>query len=572
MKDLFPIVSDLKSYTSKKFQGDMTAGITIGVMLIPQGMAYALIAGLPPVYGLYAAIFPQLIYAILGTSRQLAVGPVAMDSIIVATGVSALAVANTSDYIAMAILLALMMGAIQLLMGVLRLGFVVNFLSRPVVNGFTYAAALVISINQLKHLTGVDLKQDSFTFNIVLDLIRQFAQVNQVSVTIGLVSILVIVLLKFWNRHIPAAIVVVILSTVLVYVGNFQEIGVKIVGDIPKGFPGFGMPQISAERLTDLLPIAATLALIGFMEAYSVAKAIQQNHQDEYKVDANRELIALGSGNIFGSLFSSFPTSGGFSRSAVNEEAGGKTSVASIISALLVLMALMFFTPLFYYLPKTVLAAIIITAVIGLIDFSQILKLWNTDRSDFFMLLSTFLGTLFIGIKEGILFGVGLSMVMMIFRTTRPHMAVLGKIPGTSLFKNVNRFEEADEVEGALIVRFDSRLYFANVNYFQERIEELIQAKGNKLKLLVIDAQSIPNIDSTGMQAFHDLLDYCDKNTIILSFAHVIGPVRDTFVKAGFVELLGKDHCFERIDQAILAFLAPDQKENTEQLGFQYNS
>lgn len=571
MSRLFPILNDLKKYKPSKFRGDLTAGVTIGVMLIPQGMAYAMLAGLPPVYGLYAAIFPQIIYALLGSSRQLAVGPVSMDSIIVASGVSMLAIANTDQYIALSILLAFLMGLIQVSMGVFKLGFIVNFLSKPVINGFTYAAALVISLSQLKHLLGLDLSGANYTHEIILQIINQLELINWLPVTIGLSGMVAIWLLTKWNNHIPSALIVVILSIIIVAQRQWNLIGLKIVGEIPGGLPSISMPVIRSSEIIQLFPVAVTLALIGFMEAYSISKQIQVNHKSEYKIDANRELIALGAGNIFGSFFNSFPTSGGFGRSAVNESSGAQTGLASLISASVVLITLMFFTPLFYYLPKAILASVIIMAVIKLIDINQCTYLWRTNRSDFYMLLLTFTGTLFIGIKEGIIIGVSLSLLMMIYQTTSPHLAVLGRISGTDFYKNIERFDEAKEEEGALIIRFDSRIYFANVNYFTNRIEELINIRKENLKILIIDAQSISSIDSSGMQALNDLLDSCKTNGVQLVFTSVIGPVRDTFAKEGFADKLGKDHFFEQINDAVSKFLNPNHITSSESLKFQTN-
>ena len=548
----------------------MLAGATVGIMLVPQSMAYAMIAGLPPVYGLYAAIFPQLIYALLGTSRQLAVGPVAMDSLLVFTGLSAISIASPDQYLTLALALAFLMGSIQLLMGVVKAGFIVNFLSRPVINGFTFAAALVISIHQIKHLTGLDLQQSKYILNTLIQLVQSFDSINWTSMTIGSSGIAVIFILKKWNKLIPGALIVMSLSILVVYQFDLAVTGVKVIGDIPQGLPNFTLPLFSTDHLWQLLPVAGTLAVIGFMEAFSVAKAIETKHKHEYKLDANRELIALGAGNIFGSFMSSFPTSGGFSRSAVNESSGARTGIASFLSAGLVIIVVLFLTPIFYHLPQAVLAAIIMVAVLGLIDIKRALHLWHTDRTDFYMLISTFLGTLLIGIMEGIVIGVSLSLLVMIYRTTRPHMAVLGRIPGTEFFKNINRFEEAEEIENTLIVRFDSRLYFANANYFKESIEQLMNEKEN-LKLLIIDAQSISNVDSSGMTMLRELLELCTLNKIELAFISVIGPVRDIFVKEGFAKILGKDHCFERIDPALSAFLHPNQKPNPSGIKFQSN-
>lgn len=566
-----PLFHDLRKYSLDQFKGDLLAGVTVAVMLIPQGMAYAMIAGLPPVYGLYAAIFPQIMYGLFGSSRQLAVGPVAMDSVIVATGVSAIAVAHSGEYVSLVILLAFITGAIQLIMGWLKLGFIVNFLSRPVINGFTYAAALVISINQIGHLTGIDLSQNKYTHLVLSELALRIHETSWMTLSIGVTGIILIAGAKRWHKLIPSALIVVMASIIASKLLQFDKLAVKIIGDVPKGLPGFDLPSFHLADIINLFPIATTLAIIGFLEAFSIAKAIEPAHKNEYSINANRELLALGGSNIFGSLFGSFPVSGSFSRSAVNDNTGAKTGVASYVSALLVLATVLFFTPLFYHLPKAILASITIMAVMGLIDIKQCRYLWKTDQTDFYMMICTFLGTFLIGIKEGIAIGVALSLVMVIYKTTQPHLAVLGRIPKTTFFKNIDRFAEAEEIPGVLIIRFDSRIYFANVNFFKEKVEELVLEKSTGLKLLIIDAQSISSIDSSGMATLHEILDFCSLRKIDLAFVSVIGPVRDTFVKEGFANKLGEDHCFEQIDQAIDTFSSPKTPAGINRLKFQTN-
>lgn len=316
MKKFFPILDWLPTYKKEYLHGDFSAGLTVGIMLIPQGMAYAMIAGLPPVYGLYAAMIPQLVYAIFGTSRQLAVGAVAMDSLLVAAGVSVIAEAGSDNYIALAILLAFMMGIIQLTLGLLKMGFLVNFLSKPVINGFTSAAALIIGLNQLKHLLGIDLPRNSNIFIILYQAILKFDNINWLSVGIAIVAIIILKHIKKIHKGIPGALVAVVIGIILVKYLSLYTMGVKIVGAVPRGLPSFSFPLIDSPHVNDLIPIAFTLALIAFMEAVSVAKAIQANHKTEYKLDPNQELIGLGMGNLIGSFFSSFPTTGGFSRSA----------------------------------------------------------------------------------------------------------------------------------------------------------------------------------------------------------------------------------------------------------------
>ena len=347
MKKYLPILTWISTYKKAWLSNDIAAGLTIGVMLVPQGMAYAMIAGLPPVYGLYAAMVPQVIYAIFGTSRQLAVGPVAMDSLLVAAAVTMIAEVGTDQYIVLAILLAFMMGSVQLLLGLFRMGFLVNFLSKPVISGFTSAAALIIGLNQLKHLLGVDIARSNYIHTILYDAYQQWSSINIIALAIGIGGILVLKNVKRLHKAIPGALVVVILGILVVQFLALDQSGVKIVGLVPEGLPEFAVPNLGSAHFNKLIPAALTLALIAFMEAVSVAKAIQAKHKGEYEIDANQELIGLGMGNVVGSFFGSFPTTGGFSRSAVNDQAGAKTNLAAIISAALIALTLLFLTPLF---------------------------------------------------------------------------------------------------------------------------------------------------------------------------------------------------------------------------------
>lgn len=567
MKKYLPILDWLPKYKKAYLSGDIVAGLTVGVMLIPQGMAYAMIAGLPPVYGLYAAMFPQVAYTIFGTSRQLAVGPVAMDSLLVAAGVSALAEVGSEHYITLAIMLAFMMGVIQLLFGLVRMGFLVNFLSKPVISGFTSAAALIIGLNQLKYLIGVDISRSNFVFDILSESVERFAEFNYWAIALGLLGIVLIKASKRIHRSFPGALVVVVLGILAVQFGNLVNYDVKIVGEIPKGTPSFVLPILDFNVIKSLFPIAITLALIAFMEAISVAKAIQSRHKGEYRLSANQELIALGMSNIIGALFSSYPTTGGFSRSAVNDQAGAKTNLAALISAALIGLTLLFLTPLFYFLPKAVLASIIMVAVFGLIDVKYPKFLWRNMSQDFFMFIATFLITLLVGIKEGIIAGVIISLFMMIYRSARPHMAVLGHLPGTSDYRNVERFDEISERPDVLAIRYDAQLYFANTQHFIDSVRCHIQRKGSKLRLIVMHCGSMSYIDATAFQALSELVEELAKQNITVYFSGLIGPVRDFFKKSKFINQVGRDKFFLDVFTAIKHF---DTQGEREPVAFKY--
>jgi sulfate permease, SulP family len=554
LKKYLPILKWLPNYKKAYLSHDLAAGLTVGVMLIPQGMAYAMIAGLPPVYGLYAALVPQVIYAIFGTSRQLAVGPVAMDSLLVAAAVTMIAEVGSDQYIILAILLAFMMGSVQLVLGLFRMGFLVNFLSKPVISGFTSAAALIIGLNQLKYLLGVDIERSNNIFKIIYEGAQQFSSIDILTLTIGLAGIVVLKNVKRIHNGIPGALVAVVLGVLVVQFLHLEDLGVKIVGVVPEGLPAFAIPDLGSSHFKELIPAALTIALIAFMEAVSVAKAIQAKHKGEYEIDANQELIGLGLGNVVGSFFGSFPTTGGFSRSAVNEQAGAKTNLAAIISASLVALTLLFLTPLFYYLPKSILAAIIMVAVFGLIDLKYPQFLWKTRKEDFIMLLIAFLVTLGVGIKEGIGFSVVISLIAMIYRTTKPHYAVLGQFPDTKVFRNIERYDNLIIRDDILIIRYDANLYFANTGHFIDTFKKETALKGEALKLVILQANSISHIDSTAYLALVDLIKELATQNIKFYFSNLIGPTRDFLERSGIDEVGEKEKSFVDVETAINHF------------------
>ncbi|MBR9923183.1 MAG: solute carrier 26 family protein [Bacteroidetes bacterium] len=550
IKQFIPAFSWLPSYGSKQIKGDLTAGLTVGVMLIPQGMAYAMIAGLPPIYGLYASTVPLIIYALLGTSRQLAVGPVAMVSLLTAASIGMMAEAGSETYITLAIVLALFVGIIQFLLGAFRLGFLVNFLSHPVISGFTSAAALIIGLSQLKHLLGVDIARSHHVHEILLQAFEKTGDINWTTFAIGIGGIVLIKGVKKINKSIPGPLLAVLFGILVVWAFGLTDLGVKIVGTVPEGLPKMGMPSFSRETISMLLPTALAISLVSFMESIAVAKAIQAKHKN-YKVEPNQELIALGAANIGGAFFQSYPVTGGFSRTAVNDQAGAKTGMATIISAGLIILTLLFLTPLFYYLPKAILASVIMVAVFGLIDIKEAVHLWHANRTDFAMLIITFLATLGLGIEQGIGIGVILSLAMIIFKTTRPHVARLGKVPGTHFYRNVNRFRQLEEREDILIVRFDAQLYFANTNFFRDKMEEFIAAKGDKLRAIILNADSITSMDSSAIHAMEDFATDVKTAGLKLYLTGVIGPVRDSMVKGHLIEKIGENNFFMSVQEAV---------------------
>lgn len=550
IKQHIPILQWLPNYKKSWLKGDLFAGLTVGVILIPQGIAYAIIAGLPPIYGLYTALIPQIVYAFLGTSRQLSVGPAAMDSLIVASGIGLLATMGTEHFIVLAILLAFMVGFFQFLFGIFHLGFLVNFLSRPVISGFTTGSAIIIALNQFGNLLGVDLERSNHVQTILLEIANKTQDIHWLSFLLGIITIILILTFKRLSKKIPAALILVVLSILSVYSFDLADRGVDILGEIPKGLPGFSIPSFDKGLMQELSGLALTLALIGFMEAISIGKSIEARHNN-YRIRPNKELIALGFGNMIGSFFQTFPATAGFARSGVNDQSGANTPLASLFAASIIGLCLLFLTPAFYFLPKSVLAGIIIVAAYGLLDFSMPKNLLSYNLRDLLILNITLLITLFVGIKEGILAGIILSLVMLIYKSTKPHIAVLGQVPGTHFYKNVDRFKDLIIDHELLIIRFDAQLHFANTSYFKDKLKEFEKEKGSKLKMIIINGQSLNALDSSAVYALEEIHEDLTSQGVEMAFAGLKGPVRDAMVKSKLMKKIRYDHCFMSIQEAV---------------------
>lgn len=546
---LIPATQWLSSYNRSLLRSDMSAGLTTAVMLVPQAMAYALLAGLPPTVGLYASIVPLMVYALFGTSRQLAVGPVAIVSLMTAASIGMLAEAGDQNYIAYAVLLAGMVGAIQFFMGVFRFGFLVNFLSHPVVSGFTSAAALVIGLSQLKHLLGLDLPRSHHIHEIIMSALNQFADIHLLTLIIGLVSMAALLLLKKWKPLFPSALIVVAISTTVVWLFGLDQQGVKIVGAVPAGLPMPALPQFDMEIARSLLPAALAISFVGFMESISVAKAFAR--KNKYDISPNQELIGLGLANLASSVFKGYPVTGGFSRTAVNAQAGAKTGMAAIVTALVIGLVLIFMTPLFYYLPKAVLAAIIMMAIVTLIDLKEVKHLYQVKRSDLALLGVTFVATLTLGIEQGILTGVVVSLLSFVVSTTRPHSAILGRLPSTDVYRNIKRHSAAKTIDDVIIVRIDAQFYFGNATFLKDYICTLIKNAEEKPKALIIHAGSVTQLDSSADTVLHEIVDELSQKGIVIYIAEAIGPVLDVMKRSGLYEKIGETHFTWTVQHAL---------------------
>jgi len=470
-----------------------------------------------------------------------------MDSLLVAAGVGALNLINKEDYITTVLFLTLLIGGLQLLMGIFKMGFFVNFLSKPVISGFTSAAALLIGFGQLNHILGTNFAQSGRIHELLANIFRSLWP----TFVMGLGSILFIVLLNRFNKKLPVPLFLVVLGILAVVIFSLNTLGIHIVGDIPKGLPGFQAPEFQWDKMGQLMPIAITVALFGFMESVSIAKTVEERHP-EYELDPNQELRALGIANILGSFFQSFSVSGSFSRTAVNDKAGAKTGMSLIFSTLIIAGVLLFLTPLFYNLPAVVLGAIIIVSVSGLIDLRYPWVLWKNRKDEFLLLVATFLMTLFIGLMEGILFGVLLSLMLLVYRISKPHMAVLGRIKDTSYFKNIDRFSGDVEVEAdKLVIRFDAQLYFGNKDYFKKQLYRQIAKKGPVLRYIILNAEPINYIDSSAASMLERIILDLRHRDIHFLIAAAIGPTRDILYSNGIVDILGEENLYVQTIDAV---------------------
>ncbi len=532
----------LPRYTRADLRGDVLGGLTVGVMLVPQGMAYAVLAGLPPIYGLYASLVPLLVYPLFGSSRHLAIGITAIDSLIIVAGVALLAEPGSGAYIELVLLLTLMVGAFQMLLGALRLGFVVNLLSRPVILGFTAAAALTIAASQLGNLLGITLPRTSFIFAVLWSALEQAADVHALTLLIGLLGVVLLLVLRRYAPRFPASLLAVALAAAAVWYFRLDEAGVRIVGTVPSGLPELSLPPIEAATLRELFPTAVTLALVQFMSVISLGKVFAAKYR--YRIGPNRELFALGALNFFGGFFRSQPVSGSFSRSAVADEAGTRTALTNVFAALVVALTLLFLTPLFTYLPMPIFAAIILVAVASMVDVEALRFLYKAKKVDGWIALLTFGATLAIGITEGVLIGIGASVVAIMYRISYPNVAELGHLPGTRSFRDVRHHPEAEHIEGLVLLRVDASFSFANADFLQELLLKRSEGDGHAIRAVVIDASSINDLDTTAAEALVHVKETLAARGIDLYFGGVKDPVLRMMQRSGLAEKLGPGHLF----------------------------
>lgn len=530
-------------------RADLVAGITVALVLIPQSMAYAELAGLPPYVGLYASFLPPMVAALFGASRQLATGPVAVVSLMTAATLGPIASSSPEAYLAYAMILAILIGLIQFSLGMLRLGVIVDLLSHPVVIGFTNAGALIIATSQLGKLFGVDSVQADHHYETVyMTLLMAMEQTHYPTLIMGTIAIGIMVILKiFWPR-LPNVLIAVLVTTLASWLLGYEEIGGKVVGEIPAGLPAMAMPSIDAEIVGQLLVSAFIISLIGFMEAIAIAKAMAA--QTRQRLDTNQELVGQGLSNLASGISSGYPVSGSFSRSAVSINAGAVTGFSSIVTGLSVGVTLLFLTPLLYHLPYATLAAVIIVAVAKLIRISPFIHAWQAQPHDSIVAVITFCLTLYLApnLEGGIILGIILSLLFFIMRSMRPRVAVLSRYEDGSM-RDAELFNlpTSDHIS---VIRYDGSLYFANASYFEDKVLEEVALKPN-LKFIIVEASGINQIDATGEEVLHNVAERLNANGIQVVFTGIKKQILDVIRRTRLIDYLKEDHFFRNLQPAL---------------------
>lgn len=544
-----PILVWGRTYNRSTLSNDLLAAVIVTIMLTPQSLAYALLAGLPPQMGLYASMLPIILYAIFGTSRALAVGPVAVISLLTAAAIGRIAVPGSAEYILAAITLAFLSGLILLALGLFRLGFLANFLSHPVIAGFITATGIIIAASQLKHIFGIAAHGHTLP-DLVGSLVHNLSQANVITTLIGVLTIGFLL----WTRNGLLSLLIglgvagriagviaktgpvaaIITTTLIVWWLDLNALGVQVVGDIPRGLPPLTLPSFSIDMWGTIIGAAILISVIGFVESVSVAQTLAAKKRQ--RIDPDQELIGLGAANLAASFTGGFPVTGGFSRSIVNYDAGSNTPASGAYTAIGLAGVSLFLTPLIYNLPKATLAATIIVAVLSLVNFSVLKKSWYYSKADFAAVAATMCITLLMGVELGITAGVSISILIHLYRTSRPHMAVVGQVPKTEHYRNVLRHDVLTS-PAILTIRVDESLYFANARFLEDRIYQEV-AKKPELQHVVLMCSAVNIIDMSALESLEAINERLKATGVTFHFSEVKGPVMDRLNKTGFLDIL----------------------------------
>lgn len=544
----FDQIAELRNFETLKV--DILAGVTVALVLVPQSMAYAQLAGLPAYYGLYASFLPPMVGAIFGSSRQLSTGPVAVVSLMTAASLEPIAVLGSEGFLVYATILAIMVGVFQLSLGLFRLGVLVDFLSHPVILGFTAAGAIIIGTSQLGKLFGVVVEKSDRHYETVYRMVEGAVFDTHVpTLIITFISFFVLIGLNKWRPNLPRVLIAVVVATLISKIFGFSALGGAIVGDIPKGLPHVSIPEFNLDVITQLATSAIVISLVGFMEAISIAKAMAARTRN--KLDANQELVGQGLANITSGLFSGYPVSGSFSRSAVNINAGARTGFSSIVTGIVVGITLLFLTPLLYHLPQATLAVVIIMAVAGLVKFEPIKHAWKAEKHDGIVAVVTFILTLLLAphLDHGILIGVLLSMALFIYRTMRPRFASVGRFhDGT--FRDYKVHPELERCKNIIVIRFDMSLYYANAGYFETEVLRVF-AERPDVKFIILDTEGINMLDSTGQMVLTQLRERLEKANVQFLVARMKRQFMQVIHRTGTMATRADDIFFSRLSFAL---------------------
>jgi SulP family sulfate permease len=544
-----PILQWGAHYNRELLVSDLVAALIVTIMLIPQSLAYAMLAGLPPEVGLYASVAPLVMYTLLGTSRVLAVGPVAVVSLMTAAAVGEQAALGVHSYWQIALTLAFISGGLLLLMGFLRLGFLANFLSHSVVSGFISASGLLIAASQLKTLMGVQASGDNF-FSLVWSLLQQIPNTNMLTLIVGVLATVFLfwvrqqlkpLLIKLGFNKLAADMVTkagpvlaIAVTTILAWQLDWPSLGLKVVGTVPQGLPPLTAPLFDVELWKDLFIPALLISIVGFVESVSVGQTLAARRRE--RIEPNQELVALGACNVSASLTGGFPVTGGFARSVVNADSGARTPAAGLYTAVGITLASLFLTPALFYLPHATLAATIFVAVLSLVDFSIFKHTWRFAKADFAAVSITLFATLIFGVEVGLVAGVALSLAIHLYRSSQPHIATIGLVPGTEHFRNVLRHEVRTSPK-VLCLRIDESLYFANARNIEDRLNAEV-ASNPQLKHVVLQCSAINDIDASALESLEAIEKRLRESDICLHLSEVKGPVMDRLEKSDFLKHL----------------------------------
>jgi len=590
-----PLLSWVQELSFKSARSDIIAGLTVGVMAIPQSMSYANIAGLPYIYGLYSACIPTFVYAIFGQSKQLAVGPVAMVSLLVSSGLEGqLSEAQCPDwyaaggassglsqrevceaeYVKLAILTAMLVGVLQIAAMILRLGFLVSFLGHPVTSGFTSGAAIIIGFSQLKYMFGLDIEKSEYIYVTVREYAVHITKTNWITFALGVASFLFLIAAKKaskkWSRLTflapMAPLLCCLVGTLLLWLCKplRTEYEVAIVKEIPSGLMPWSLGAWTASDIPKVFPTALSATLIGYMESIAIGKNLAAKHG--YDLEAGQELFALGLSNLVGAMFSCYPVTGSFSRSAVNNATGATSQLAGLITAVVMMCTLLFLTPLFYYLPKYVLGAIVISSVAPLVAYWEALKLWRVKRPDFFLWVAAFLGVLFLGVLQGMLLAVGFSLIIVIYQSARPQIAILWRIPGTTIYRNIKQESSGAFVPNVFITRIGSSMYFANASFVKDMLLAYVDdlEEVNPTEYIVLEMSSVVTVDSTALHILEDVVTDFRNRHIHVAFAMVGNRLSRNFEKGGLTTFVGGQWFFHTVHDAVVGCLRHQQAKRKQ--------